>query len=96
MGLHVFPIPIPPPTSLSTRSPQVFPVHQVRALVSCIQPGLVIYTDNFESQIPHCMSAKFNNSTTPKHTHTYVNESHKNFQQVLASQMADSSRNLFL
>ena len=27
MGLHVFPIPIPPPTSLSTRSPQVFPVH---------------------------------------------------------------------
>ena len=42
MGLHVFPIPIPPPTSLSTRSPEVFPVHQVRALVSCIQPGLVI------------------------------------------------------
>ena len=33
---------IPPPTSLSTRSLQVFPVHQVRALVSCIQPGLVI------------------------------------------------------
>ena len=42
MGLHVFPIPIPPPTSHSTRSPYVFPVHQVRALVSCIQPGLVI------------------------------------------------------
>ena len=42
MGLHVFPIPIPPPTSLSARSLWVFPVHRVRALVSCIQPGLVI------------------------------------------------------
>ena len=39
MDLHVFPIPIPPPTSLSTRS---LWVHQARALVSCIQPGLVI------------------------------------------------------
>ena len=42
MELHVFPIPIPPPTSLTTRFLWVFPVHQVRALVSCIQPGLVI------------------------------------------------------
>ena len=42
MDLHVFPIPIPPPTSLSTRSLWVFPLHQVWALVSCIQPGLVI------------------------------------------------------
>ena len=41
MGLHVFPIPIPPPASLSTWSLWVFPVHQVWALVSCIQPGLV-------------------------------------------------------
>ena len=42
MELHVFPIPIPPPTSLSTRFLWVFPVHQARALVSCIPPGLVI------------------------------------------------------
>ena len=43
MDLHVFPNPIPlPATSLSTRSLWVFPVHQASALVSCIQPGLVI------------------------------------------------------
>ena len=42
MDIHVFPIPIPPPTSVSTRSLWDFPVHQVWALVSCIQPGLVI------------------------------------------------------
>ena len=42
MDLHVLPIPIPPPTSLSTWFLWVFPVHQARALVSCIQPGLVI------------------------------------------------------
>ena len=42
MELRVFPIPIPPPTSLSTWFLWVFPVHQAQALVSCIPTGLVI------------------------------------------------------
>ena len=35
-------VPHPNPPSLSTQSLWVFPVHQPWALVSCIQPGLVI------------------------------------------------------
>ena len=42
MDLHVFPIPSPSPTSLSTRFLWVFPVPQARALVPCIPSGLVI------------------------------------------------------
>ena len=47
-GFTCIPYPDPPPTSLSTRSLWDFPVNQARALVSCIQPGLVICftTDN--------------------------------------------------
>ena len=37
MDLHVFPILIPPPTSLTIPSLWVFPVHQPWALVSCIR-----------------------------------------------------------
>ena len=42
MDLHVFPIliPFPPPHPIPTH--RVFPMHQPWALVSCIQPGLVI------------------------------------------------------
>ena len=42
MDLHVFPIPIPPPSSHPIPSLWVFPVHRPWAPVSCIQPGLVI------------------------------------------------------
>ena len=41
-GVTCIPHPDPPPTSLSTQFLWVFPVHQAWALVSCIQPGLVI------------------------------------------------------
>ena len=42
MDLHVFPTLIPPPASLRIPTLWVFPVHQARALVSCIHPGLAI------------------------------------------------------
>ena len=59
MDLHVFPVPIPPPTSLSTQVLWVFPVHQARALVSCIQhdpviPLLGIHTEETRSERDTC------------------------------------------
>ena len=54
MDLHVFPIPIPPPTSLSTRFLCVFPVHQAQALVSCIQPRVPFIGTEILLRMGHC------------------------------------------
>ena len=41
-GCTCVPHPVPPSTSRPSPSHRVFPVHQPRALVSCIKPGLAI------------------------------------------------------
>ena len=54
MGVHVFPIMNPPPTSVPIPSLWVIPVHQPWAPVSCIEPGLAIHftCDNLHVSMP--------------------------------------------
>ena len=53
MDLHVFPSPIPPPTSLSTRSLWVFPVHQARALVQPLWRTVWRFLKKLEIELPY-------------------------------------------
>ena len=54
MGVHVFPILNPPPTSLPIPFLCVIPVHQPKHPVSCIEPGLAIHftCDNLHVSMP--------------------------------------------
>ena len=65
MDLHVFPILIPTPSSLPTPSLWVFPVHQSWALVSCIQPGLVICSTLDNVHVSMLFSQNISPSSSP-------------------------------
>ena len=53
MDLHVFPIPVPTPTSLSTRALWVFPVHQARALASWMKLEPIIQSEVSQKDKDH-------------------------------------------
>ena len=76
-GFTCIPHPGPPPTSLSTRFLWVFPMHQAWALVSCIQPGLVIcFTlDNIHVSMLFCWSIPPSPSPTESTSLFYTSES---------------------
>ena len=105
MDLHVFPIPIPPPASLSIPSLWVFLVHQPWAFASCIQPGLVLCFTLDSILVSVLLSLNIPPSPSPtesKHwgnqiwkRHLYLNVHHStvyNSQDLEATQMPISGQ----
>ena len=73
-GFTCVPHPDLPPTSLPIPSLWVFPVHQPQALVSCIQPGLVIcFTiDNIHAILSKHPTLAFSHRVQKSIIHIYV------------------------
>ena len=85
MDLHVFPIPVPPPASLPIPSLWVFPVHQPQALVSCIQPGLVICFTLDSILVSMLFSLNIPPSPSPTESRSLLCTSFRPFQKPRAS-----------
>ena len=64
-GFTCVPHPEPPPTSLPIPSLWVFPVHQPWALVSCIQPGLMICFSRYSILVSVLFSPNIPPSPSP-------------------------------
>ena len=97
MELHVFPILMPPPASLSIQSLCVFPVHQARALVSCIQPGLVIcFTiDNIHAVLSKHSTLAFSKWALLKNNQKEVKLNHSHHKRQWLQRICTSNKRTY-